>query len=78
VLPFYRLSLTVQTLPRQHELAIGRQPPPMAEPGLAFDRLVGPWVEMVAEGLFRVSPLLCGVGPEVQGEDVFLLKSSTW
>ena len=64
----YRLSLTVHALPRQHVLAIGRQPPPIAEPGLAFDKLVGPWVETVAEGLYRVSPLLHGVGPEVQGE----------
>jgi hypothetical protein len=64
----YRLSLTVQALPHQHVLAIGRQPPSIAEPGLAFDRLVGPWVEMVAEGLYRISPLLRGVGSEVQGE----------
>ena len=64
----YRLSLTVQALPYRQVLAIAGQPPPILEPGLAFDRLVGPWLEMVAEGLYRVSPLLLGVGPEVQGE----------
>jgi len=64
----YRLSLTAQALPQRQVLAIAGQPPPIAEPGLAFDRLVGPWLEMVAEGLYRVSPLLRGVGPEVQGE----------
>jgi tetratricopeptide (TPR) repeat protein len=64
----YRLSLTVQALPRRQVFAIAGQPPPIAEPGLAFDRLIGPWLEMVAEGLYRVSPLLRGIGPEVQGE----------
>ncbi|WP_158930097.1 hypothetical protein [Acidisphaera sp. S103] len=64
----YRLSLTVQALRKQQVLAIASQPPPVTEPGLAFDRLVGPWMEMVAKGLYRVSPLLRGVGTEVQGE----------
>ena len=64
----YRLSITLHALPRRQVLAIASQPPPITEPGLAFDRLVGPWVETVAEGLYRVSPLLRGVGPEVQGE----------
>jgi hypothetical protein len=65
----YRLSLTVQALPHQQVLAIARQPAPILEPGLAFDRLVGPWVEVVAERLYRVSPLLREVGKDVQGED---------
>ncbi len=64
----YRLSLTAQALPQRQVFAIAGQPPPITEPGLAFDRLVGPWLEMVAEGLYRVSPLLRGVGLEVQGE----------
>ena len=64
----YRLSLTVQALLHRQVLAIASQPPPIGEPGLAFERLVGPWLERVAEGLYRVSPLLRGVGPEVQGE----------
>ena len=65
----YRLSLTVQALPRQQVLAIARQPAPIGEPGLVFDGLVGPWVEVAAEGLYRVSPLLREVGKDVQGED---------
>jgi hypothetical protein len=65
----YRLSLTVQALPLQQVLAIARQPAPIGEPGLVFDGLVGPWVEVVAEGLHRVSPLLREVGKDVQGED---------
>ncbi len=65
----YRLSLTVQALPLQQVLAIARHPAPIDEPGLVFDGLVGPWVEVVAEGLYRVSPLLREVGKDVQGED---------
>ena len=65
----YRLSLTVQALPLQQVLAIARQPAPIGEPGLVFDGLVGPWVEVAAEGLYRVSPLLREVGKDVQGED---------
>ena len=64
----YRLSLTLQALPQRQVIAIAGQPPPIMEPGLVFDRLVGPWLEMVADGLYRVSPLLRGVGAEVQGE----------
>jgi hypothetical protein len=64
----YRLSLTIQALPQRQVFAIAGQPPPIAEPGLALDRLVGPWLEMMAEGLYRVSPLLRSVGLEVQGE----------
>jgi hypothetical protein len=64
----YRLSITLHALPRRQVLAIAGQPPPIAEPGLAFDKLVGPWLETVAEGLYRVSPLLSGLGLEIQGE----------
>ena len=49
----YRLSLTVQALPLQQVLAIARQPAPIGEPGLVFDGLVGPWVEVVAEGTLQ-------------------------
>ena len=64
----YRLSLTQHLLPQRYALAIARQTPPIAEPGLVFAGVVGPWVERVAEGLYRVSPLLFGVGREVHGE----------
>lgn len=64
----YRLSLTPQAVPQRYALAIAGQPPPIAEPGLIFAGLVGPWVERVAEGLYRISPLLSGIGKEVQGE----------
>jgi hypothetical protein len=64
----YRLSLSMEALPQRQVLAIAGQAPAIAEPGLAFDKLVGPWLEMVAEGVYRVSPLLRSVGVEVQGQ----------
>jgi hypothetical protein len=64
----YRLSLTPQAVPQRYALAIAGQPPRIGEPGLVFAGLVGPWVERVTEGLYRISPLLFGVGQEVQGE----------
>ena len=64
----YRLSITFQALSHRQVFAIAGRPPPIAEPGLALDKLVGPWLETVAEGLYRISPLLRGVGREVQGD----------
>lgn len=64
----YRLSLTPQALPQRYALAIAGQPPPIGEPGLVFAGLVGPWLERVTEGMYRISPLLFGLGQEVQGE----------
>jgi hypothetical protein len=65
----YRLSLIAESLLRRQVFAIARQPSPIPEPGLAFDRLLGPWLETVGEGRYRISPLLRSVGQEVQGED---------
>jgi hypothetical protein len=64
----YRLSLTLHVLPKRQVLAIAGQSPPVTEPGLVLDRLVGPWLEVIADGFYRVSPLLRDVGLEVQGE----------
>ena len=55
----------MQALPLQQVLAIARQRRPSVS-GLVFDGLVGPWVEVVAEGLYRVSPLLREVGKDVR------------
>jgi hypothetical protein len=63
----YRLSLTMHALPRQQVFAIAARAPAITEPGLAFDTLVGPWIEVLSEGLYRISPLARGVGSEVQG-----------
>ncbi|QSR85309.1 hypothetical protein [Methylacidimicrobium sp. B4] len=64
----YRLSLTPHALPKGQAIAIANLQSPIPEPGLALDRLVGPWVEVVADGLYRISPVLRNLGVEIQGE----------
>jgi hypothetical protein len=64
----YRLSLSVQSFPQQQVFTIAALSPPIGDPGLAFDSLVGPWVEAVGEGYHRISPLLLGVGAAVRGQ----------
>ena len=64
----YRLSLSVGILDRDRLIAIGNVSPPIAEPGNAVDRLVGPWIEVVASSSFRVSPLVRSSGQEANGE----------
>lgn len=63
----YRLSLTAGAFTRAQAIAIAGIPPPVAEPGLVLDALIGPWLEVVIEGLYRVSPLLKGMGTDVNG-----------
>ena len=41
----YRLSLSTLVMQRRQVLSIATQAPAIAEPGLAFDELIGPWVE---------------------------------
>jgi hypothetical protein len=65
----YRLSLTRQALTRHQVLAIACQPAPIGEPGLVFEGLIGPWVEVVADKCYRISPLLHDVGKDVLGEE---------
>jgi len=38
-------------------LRIGSLPPPVASAGDCLDALVGPWIEAVGGGRYRVSPL---------------------
>lgn len=63
----YRLSLTIGAFTRAQAIAIAGLPPPLQEPGLVLDRLIGPWLEVVIDGLYRVSPLLKGMGSDVNG-----------
>lgn len=63
----YRLSLTAGTFTRAQAIAIAGLSPPVAEPGLVLDALIGPWLEVVIEGLYRVSPLLKGMSTDVNG-----------
>ncbi|MDP6926434.1 MAG: hypothetical protein QGG84_05040, partial [Rhodospirillales bacterium] len=65
----YRLSLTINALSRDQIVAIAAAPPALLEPGNALDRLIGPWIEQIGEGIFRVSPLVRNSGEAVHGAD---------
>lgn len=65
----YRLSLTACPLRREQIVAIGSTTPSLEEPGTAFDRLIGPWIEHLGEGLYQSSPLARHVGRSVKGPD---------
>ena len=65
----YRLSLTACPLRRDQIVAIGSATPSLEEPGTAFDRLIGPWIEHLGEGLYQSSPLAGHVGRSVKGPD---------
>jgi len=64
----YRLSLMVGAFTRSQAIAIAGLPAAISEPGLVLDALIGPWLEVVIEGLYRVSPLLKSMGKDVNGE----------
>lgn len=65
----YRLSLMVGAFTRPQAIAIAHSPPVIQEPGLVLDGLVGPWLEVIVEGLYRVSPLLQSMGADVNGPE---------
>ena len=63
----YRLSLTASPLNRDQIVAIGVSAPAIDEPGNSLDKLIGPWVEHIGDGLYRTSPLVGDVGQSVSG-----------
>jgi tetratricopeptide (TPR) repeat protein len=70
----YRLSLIAGLFRRDHAVAIGQIEPALTNPGDAFDKLVGPWVEPVNETYFRLSPLLERAADAVWGPE----KATQW
>lgn len=54
----YRLSILAPYFKRIHALYLGEHPTPLESVGEAFDLLVGPWVERLQYGYYRISPLL--------------------
>lgn len=56
----YRLSIMFAYFKRVHALEMGHHRPALLNPGEAFDLLVGPWVDYLGKGYYRVSPLLKG------------------
>ena len=60
----YRLSLVVGRFSRALALAIGSVSPSLSKVGECTDQLVGPWIEVLGEDFFRVSPLASSFGRE--------------
>lgn len=56
----YRLSVASGPFRRDHAVALGKLAPPISYSADAFDRLVGPWIDRLRSGYFRLSPLLHG------------------
>ena len=65
-----RLSVVMGVFRREFAQRLGLAPPRLSEPGRAFDSLVGPWIERVAEDRFAISPLLAGYAQAEFGDDV--------
>jgi len=65
----YRLSLSALVMQRKQVLSIATRAPAIAEPGLAFDKLIGPWIETLRADVYRVSPLIRNAGAEIRGAE---------
>lgn len=63
----YRLSLVAELLDRERLMEIANSPPAISGPGLAIDRLIGPWLEVVQPDIFRISPLVRSAGEAANG-----------
>ncbi|MFZ3123426.1 MAG: ATP-binding protein [Thermodesulfovibrionales bacterium] len=61
----YRLSIMHHPFKKQHALVMSDKSPAIDKPGEAFDLLVGPWVERLSSGYFRISPLLKDLANEI-------------
>lgn len=53
-----RLSLIPGKFDRESMLQLGDGDPPIANPGFAFDALVGPWINEPYDGVYQLSPLV--------------------
>jgi hypothetical protein len=65
----YRLSLTIVHFDRALALDIGSLSPPVSRAGEQLDELIGPWIEAIGSGRYRVSPLVSNAGRETLGAD---------
>jgi hypothetical protein len=61
----YRLSIFPGPFTRDHAIKMAEKAPSLQMPGELFDLLVGPWVERLGKGYYRMSPLLLGSAAEV-------------
>jgi hypothetical protein len=58
----YRLTLVIGRFTRDLALSLGSLEPRVPHAGEELDSLVGPWIEVVAPGQYRVSPLATNAG----------------
>jgi len=58
----YRLSLTIGGFDRATALVIAGVSPPIQQAGDCLDALIGPWIETVGSGRYRISPLAAKSG----------------
>lgn len=63
-----RLSVVNISFPRDFALAIARCTPSLQEPGHAFESLLGPWMEIIDEKHYSLSPLLEGYAASEVGQ----------
>lgn len=61
----YRLSVIGGYFDRRLALELGKLAPSLAQPGEVLDWLVGPWIEDLGRGYYRLSPLLSGAAKDV-------------
>lgn len=61
----YRLSLMIGNFDRSLALRLASTPPPVVSPGESLDILIGPWVETLGSGRYRISPLAAQFGKEM-------------
>lgn len=66
----YRLTLIMGDFDRKLSVAIGEVHPTIPRPGEMLDILVGPWIEVKANGKFHVSPLLSNSGDKNLSETI--------
>jgi tetratricopeptide (TPR) repeat protein len=60
----YRLTIIVGYFDRKLAIAIGEVEPAISRPGEALDILLGPWIEVLANDCFRISPLVSNAGSQ--------------
>lgn len=66
----FRLSLLTSNFDRALALVAASAPPAVAQAGLLFDTLVGPWIEQVGSVRFRLSQLLRDSGQAALGQEL--------
>ncbi len=65
-----RLTLIPGKFDRSIVLQLADGDPPIRNPGLVFDALVGPWVDETYDGVFQVSPLISDLATKTLSDKV--------